>query len=127
MTAQSALRALAQQATPGPWHAEGGSVAVEDEYVVEVVADIHTDRRWPTEEDAAFIAACDPQTILALLDAMLWVRADSQQEGRADPFGSQGPAITVGGNAYEALVAALGHISQEEARAALAPFTETQT
>ncbi len=59
-----------------------------------------------------------------LREAALWVRGDSQQDGRDDPFGSQGPAITVGGNAYEALVAALDHITQDAARAAIAADAE---
>lgn len=55
----------------------------------------------------------------ALREAALQVRINSQQGAYPDPYGSQGPAIVVGADAYFGLVAALGEISQAEARAAL--------
>ncbi len=113
MIAPSALRALAQQATKGPWRI-GGNVITDDLDVIAmenptkmryVVA--RTGRR---PDDAAFIAACDPQTILALLDAVEAL----ERIGEACQYpeiGSRGKAIRAG----------------SIARAALAPFTETQT
>ncbi len=52
--------------------------------------------------------------------AGLSVRAESHQlTGSDDPFGSQGPPILVGANAYFCLVAALGNPTQQEARRAI--------
>ncbi len=72
MIAPSALRALAQQASDGPWVADPAfprtvgaidPISSEGEWL-HLVADAQD------ADDAAFIAACDPQTILALLDAV---------------------------------------------------------
>ena len=66
------LRALAEKATPGPWHSEpyglsacvfmldgGGLIAVPgDPYPRDVNHPV---------ENMAFIAACDPQTVAALV------------------------------------------------------------
>jgi hypothetical protein len=55
-------------------------------------------------------------------EALLQVRAESQQlVGMEDPFGSGGPPMLVGANAYFALVEALDELSQAEARAELQP------
>ena len=59
------LRALAEQATPGPWTAksmnlgQGSFRGVGPELINRAAAD----------RDAAYIAACDPPSILLLLDA----------------------------------------------------------
>lgn len=52
-----ALVALAEAATPGQWVATGRWVRFG----------LH-DREQISDEDAAFIAACDPQTVLALIE-----------------------------------------------------------
>lgn len=61
-----ALRALAEKAIPGPWIViDGTSVATKRKLSAAahgLVADAQV------EEDADFIAACSPNTILALLD-----------------------------------------------------------
>lgn len=55
MTAR--LRSLLDSATPAPWYVEGNSVCVDgdEHYVVEEVADLHSDVRTPTDADAALI------------------------------------------------------------------------
>jgi hypothetical protein len=63
----SDLRRLAEQATPGPWTARGE--APRD--VLTVWEEGERGRLIVCEHagpDAEFIAACDPQTIIALLD-----------------------------------------------------------
>jgi hypothetical protein len=60
MTDFDELRRLAQAATPGPWDHEAGSVGAGDEWVVDSFKD--------HEADAAFIAAANPATVIALLD-----------------------------------------------------------
>lgn len=76
---RDAIRAAAEKATPGPW--EVGPV--DDTVVTHLGADglryeiagidgdYNSPDEWPTmEANAAHIANCDPQTILALLDAL---------------------------------------------------------
>lgn len=86
MTDHDKLRTLAQQATPGPWHA--GTAQDGDEcgplpysYVTgEVLAEYPGDG-WndgpgleamfeTTPEDAQYIAAVHPQAVLAILDEL---------------------------------------------------------
>ncbi len=57
------LRALAAAALPGPWSANGTS-NVFSETDRSSVADTHN------LEDAAYIAALDPATVIALLDCI---------------------------------------------------------
>ncbi len=110
MIAPSALRALAQQATPGPWeprevqpwHATDVLQALRARDGGQLVICEHAGT------DAAFIAACDPQTILALLDAVEAAR----------PFGFDPDGDITQYPTREQILAL---------RAALAPFTETQT
>lgn len=66
------LRAVAEAATPGPWDAElnGGVVAYRNEGRPDIVSDY-----CEAKEDAAHIAAFDPPTVLALLDALDAVHA----------------------------------------------------
>ncbi len=104
MIAPSALRALAQKATPGPWFSDATDA-------VEAVPHFEIDGiPWElglTRPNAAFIAACDPQTILALLDAveaatdLITNAADSSRDVELE--------------------------ARRRLIAALAPFTETQT
>ncbi len=65
------LRRLAEAATEGPWEAYvtrlDGVCGIEDGAGGWVAGCLEGDFDM-TEEDATFIAACDPQTILALLD-----------------------------------------------------------
>jgi hypothetical protein len=66
----SDLRRFAEQATPGPWEAAGLNEA--DDTVItaddDPVCHAHPD-------DTRFIAACDPQTVLAILDERDRLRA----------------------------------------------------
>lgn len=74
MTAErrAEIAELARKATPGPWFTDDPwIVATRDaagaiEYLA-ATNDLDTGNDQQ-ERDAAFIAACDPQTILALLD-----------------------------------------------------------
>lgn len=76
MTDHATLRTLAEAATPGPWVAD--APAGFGTIFAGVLGD---SSRWlfdpvkGTNEDAAYIAACDPQTILALLDELETLRA----------------------------------------------------
>ena len=67
MTSYAELRALAEKATPGPW--KHGPLYWE---VWNLHADGTLDSRvagsWLLPDDGAYIAAVDPQSILALLD-----------------------------------------------------------
>lgn len=47
--------------TPGPWVQDGDGVSAADEDVAVAMC-------CPSDAEAAFIAACDPDTIQALLD-----------------------------------------------------------
>lgn len=78
------LRALALAATPGPWRTSG------DRQVYEAICGF-TVAGVRRDYDAAYIAACDPQTILALLDRLDRLEA-------MHPYGSQqevGAAVAV--------------------------------
>ena len=67
-------RALSEKATPGPWVAarwEGRETVIKPDWVATTsngqwrIADLD---KKNNANDAAYIAACDPQTIIALLD-----------------------------------------------------------
>lgn len=58
------LRRLAEAATPGPWRAKGRTVLAPSSTVIADALDV---LGVPREDTAAYIAACDPQTILGLL------------------------------------------------------------
>jgi hypothetical protein len=122
-------RRLSEAATPGPWLIRDSEVwwlssEATGEQVVEMLCEETNERGC---RDAEFIARA--RTLLPELaqqleqarEVMLSVRVESQQAAGRDPFGSQGPPIVVGANAYFALVEALDNISQDEARAALTP------
>lgn len=71
--ARAALRALAQQATPGPWSVaphgdEKSRLVVAPE--VGICAAFYNGRQAKTAENAAHIAAVHPGAVLALLDAL---------------------------------------------------------
>jgi hypothetical protein len=72
------LRALAEKATPGPWQRSGVRqnvtencimVGPDNFLIVAIPHGAHPNDHAGAFNDAGFIAACDPQTILALLDA----------------------------------------------------------
>lgn len=74
------LRSLAEKATPGPWsldydHRDGGAHQIIYQYqgrtlTLAFMSTSSDDDDDSSDHDAAFVAACDPQTILALLDAL---------------------------------------------------------
>ena len=66
--AEDRLRALAEKATPGPW----GTQECSNGGAIWVRGNDYRDQRLQVvpEEDATYIAACDPQTVLAILDAL---------------------------------------------------------
>ena len=79
MTDLDALAALAEAATPGPWHVQLDSVYPEGRqpgWQPTPVEGGAIDARWPIlagenqRADAAYIAAADPTTILALIDRL---------------------------------------------------------
>lgn len=89
MTDHATLRTLAKAATPGPWVERGRDID-HDRFVAEGrnpadSAGLGCEVDGPPEAwhrgqferhaDAAYIAACDPQTILALLDELETLRA----------------------------------------------------
>ncbi len=106
MTAPSALRALAQQAAEGPWPVRSTS------------AD-------------ALVAACDPQTILALLDERDRLREALRPfKTAADAFDhpfEHGDGISRLTDVEWCRIRPKIEEAIYGARAALAPFTETQT
>mgnify|MGYP001576939573 CR=1 FL=1 len=78
------LRRLAKAATPGPWHSPGlGELHASDHL------EIISGARYPDEvgkmftnlsgKDADYIAALDPQTILALLDELAAAEATAER------------------------------------------------
>ena len=82
------LRAKAEAATPGPWRygvdidqlSDGGKGFPLDYYpdcrtVVEISCRECGERSDIAEQDAAFIAAANPQTVIALLDDLARTRA----------------------------------------------------
>ncbi len=69
------LRALAEAATPGPWMRLFGERTVYDrmEDGCRGIAIVRSDYSPPTQKEAAnidYIAACSPDVLLALLDAL---------------------------------------------------------
>lgn len=69
------LRAIAEAATPGPWHTEQGNgifadrptmIDIVDEEPSYLVAWCHSD--WRDEADARYIATFDPRRALAACD-----------------------------------------------------------
>jgi hypothetical protein len=69
------LRRLAEAATPGPWEARTetghpGVLAIVPDGGFDWVCSLQVSNRPGFRRDAAFIAAANPQTVLALLDAL---------------------------------------------------------
>ncbi len=69
------LRTLAEAATPGPWMRLFGERTVYDrmEDGCRGIAIVRSDYSPPTQKEAAnidYIAACSPDVVLALLDAL---------------------------------------------------------
>ena len=69
------LRVLAEAATPGPWMRLFGERTVYDrmEDGCRGIAIVRSDYSPPTQKEAAnidYIAACSPDVVLALLDAL---------------------------------------------------------
>lgn len=65
-------KALAMGPTPGPWVQDGDGVSADDE-------DIAVAMCCPSDAEAAFIAACDPDTIRELLWERDALRAENHQ------------------------------------------------
>jgi len=76
----SDLRALAAKATPGPWFADHGKIGHGDAGIGEM--DSHDDGAW--------IAACDPQTILGWIDRA--ERAEADADALYDALDAMGHA-----------------------------------
>ena len=78
------LRRLAEQATPGPWRVAGESQTgwkIDDGDHGDVTATYcHGCGGIYTEADAAYIAAANPQAILALLDRLDDLETDFRRE-----------------------------------------------
>ncbi|MCI2958226.1 ead/Ea22-like family protein [Agromyces atrinae] len=75
----AALRALAENATPGPWFAEGldDEPAIAHDFDTEGHGPGHGSFIFPDKAaDAEFIAAMDPPTVIALLDELERLRAE---------------------------------------------------
>lgn len=79
--AEGRLRALAGEATGGPWGEEAVYSLLKfvegNAFDVEAMGYI-----WNRKTDAAYIAACDPQTVLAILDALAAEREARQAAER---------------------------------------------
>ncbi|MCI2959535.1 ead/Ea22-like family protein [Agromyces atrinae] len=78
-----ALRKLAENATPGPWFAEGldDEPAIAHSFDVDGYPPGYADFVFPDKAaDAEFIAAFDPPTVIALLDEL--ERLQSAQPSR---------------------------------------------
>ena len=75
---RQALREKAEQATPGPWFEDldwrddgADQVVYQKDGQMQTLCFLATGRSEDEiDGDARFIAACDPQTVLALLDAL---------------------------------------------------------
>ncbi len=71
MTDLPALRAIAEKATPGPWHwvhiKSGFELDTANLETVILRAEDHWSTAEPTDEDAEFIATFNPATVLQLL------------------------------------------------------------
>lgn len=72
----TALREIAEAATPGPWEAEGSQVLCESWFLVAAVRD-HSEIEY--RADAAHIAAFHPGTALALLAEVDALRAQVER------------------------------------------------
>ena len=65
------LRELAEAATPGPWRADGSCITGDGFYRDEYISTAPCMRfAKDSEPDAAYIAACSPEHIIALCDVV---------------------------------------------------------
>lgn len=103
MTDMARLRALAMSATAGPWRASIGRFgvgALSAERKSLLLAEVRTDGHRPghrdslyaeRNEDAAYIAAASPSTVLTLLDRLdaleKALRLIHEWHGPIEPFG----------------------------------------
>lgn len=85
-----ALRELAEKAAPGPWH-------VEDDGGIPSGWVFPHGAYSSSAADNEFIAACDPQTVQALLGvvecALIFVNADNADRGIEGYFKALGEAL----------------------------------
>lgn len=79
MTTNKQLRELAEKATPGPWHESNGLGIVIDEIDCGTVCETHED----DAHDGRLIAAANPVTVLALLDAHEALQAECERLRKA--------------------------------------------
>ncbi len=84
-----ALRALAERATPGPWKIRGRREPLSGKGLSVGNRDCGIELYSPVpdraEADAAHIAACSPDCIIALLDELLVAREDVGKNGGGQP------------------------------------------
>ena len=89
------LRALAEAATPGPWEDVSNRYGydVSETWAVEPVApSVHNICHVTVgQRDAAYIAAADPQTVLALLDEIERLRGEGEWEYALQADGDDEP------------------------------------
>lgn len=78
----TALRALAEKATPGPWTVRGHEV-ISEANLGTVQAPWIADVDGPFE-DAQFIAAANPSVVLSLLDRLERAEAKAKREAEAN-------------------------------------------
>ena len=99
-TPKEKLRELAEKATPGPYMYSVGGLprrhtidAMRNGGMGEVVAELAWHR---SDTDAAFIAACDPQTILGLLEEIARLHDCAEKEYQAHVKERTLAAMTIG-------------------------------
>lgn len=86
----TALRELAEKATPGPWEAEStrfGYDAHETPYVTPKTGMYNVAQFYnqgQAADDAAYVAAANPATVLALLDRLERAEAKAKREAEAN-------------------------------------------
>ena len=69
---QKLRHALSQNPTPGPWVQDGDGVSAADEDVAVAMC-------CPSDAEAAFIAACNPDTIRELLEERDALKAENDR------------------------------------------------
>lgn len=78
------IEGLAREATPGPWFDDaaisGDGSVVMAEYTGSRVAHLPKAAR-PHRENAAFIAACDPQAVFGLIEALREAQNKAEDTG----------------------------------------------
>lgn len=105
------LRRLAEAATPGPWRVEGwddGMVVQNPNGDIIVDYSISTGDDKADVADAAYIVACSPDRILALLDRLDALEAVAVAARRFDGPCSPGEAVEGAVDIHNALAAIEG-------------------